>query len=61
MANENLTQQPSSPFDRNKTNLLSFLDGSKLKSWDDVEKKFHLQMVNGKLFKEHFGACIGEN
>ncbi|KAL0537697.1 hypothetical protein IC582_026682 [Cucumis melo] len=59
MANENLTQQPSSPFDRNKTNLLSFLDGSKLKSWDDVEKKFHLQMVNGKLFKEHFGACIG--
>ncbi|XP_004148243.2 putative respiratory burst oxidase homolog protein H isoform X3 [Cucumis sativus] len=59
MANENSTQQPSSPFDPNKNNLLSFLDFSVVKSWDDVKTKFHQQMVNGKLFKKNFGVCIG--
>ncbi|XP_038902140.1 putative respiratory burst oxidase homolog protein H [Benincasa hispida] len=64
MAKENPVAQPSPPIVGNKTehkhfNILSFLNGSIAKSWKEVEKQFHKQAGNGKLFKDKFGACIG--
>lgn len=66
MAKQNPALQPSPPIVGNKRehkhfNILSFLNGSIAKSWEEVEKHFHKQVDHGKLFKENFGGCIGEN
>ena len=42
---------------------LRFLDraktGKEEDAWKDIEKRFHNNSVDGMLFKEKFGACIG--
>ncbi|CAK9314462.1 unnamed protein product [Citrullus colocynthis] len=64
MVKQNPALQPSPPIVGNKRehkhfNILSFLNGSIAKSWEEVEKHFHKQVDHGKLFKENFGGCIG--
>lgn len=44
---------------------LKFLDraktGKEEDAWRAIEKRFHQNAVDGRLFKDKFGACIGIN